>query len=153
MYTKGESWPGNTSCIFPCVDDATSRCSWELSIRCPRTLGDAFKVLPTEPGLPASLAKPASNVNGVDRPKTASSAEQPSLPEYMIELGDEEAALDLTIVCVGEQIDDIADADDETRHTVTFRTSRHVHGHVGELAGQEGIEPPTPGFGDRCSAN
>src|SRR4051812_27130248 len=22
-----------------------------------------------------------------------------------------------------------------------------------ELAGQEGIEPPTPGFGDRCSAN
>ncbi len=24
---------------------------------------------------------------------------------------------------------------------------------VGKLAGQEGIEPPTPGFGDRCSAN
>jgi hypothetical protein len=21
------------------------------------------------------------------------------------------------------------------------------------VAGQEGIEPPTPGFGDRCSAN
>ena len=46
MYTKAEPWAGNSSCIFPCVDDATSRCSWEISIRCARTLGDAYRIDP-----------------------------------------------------------------------------------------------------------
>ena len=39
-------------------------------------------------------------------------------------------------------------------HIVERRRRRiHCHRYPEGLAGQEGIEPPTPGFGDRCSAN
>ncbi|KAK5130051.1 hypothetical protein LTR08_002525 [Meristemomyces frigidus] len=141
LYTKGEAWPGNTSCIFPCIDDATSRCSWELSIRCPRTLGDAFKSLSTETDGLSSLVEPVSNgttdmQNGVERSQLSDEAEQALKPEYLIELSEDEAALELAIVCVGEQTDDVADADDETRHTVSFSlidpvTARHIGFAIG----------------------
>ena len=42
----------------------------------------------------------------------------------------------------------------EIRHTAgsVFQLFQHKISSK-EVAGQEGIEPPTPGFGDRCSAN
>jgi len=141
LYTKAELWPGNTSCIFPCVDDATSRCSWEFSIRCPRTLGDAFRKPGTEQQMLNGHANSTANggvamVNGADEARKPDTAERPKEPEYLIALDEDEAALDLAIVCVGEQIDDVADAEDETRHSVTFSlidpvTARHVGFAIG----------------------
>ncbi|KAK4550044.1 hypothetical protein LTR36_003011 [Oleoguttula mirabilis] len=140
LYTKIEPWAGNTSCIFPCVDDTTSRCSWELAIRCPRTLGDAFEKPKEATELPNSHAEAASNgdvdmANDAQQPHKSGSADQTE-PEYLISLGEDEASLDLAIVCIGEQIDDVADAEDETRHTVTFSlidpvTARHVGFAIG----------------------
>ncbi|KAK5120410.1 hypothetical protein LTR85_006349 [Meristemomyces frigidus] len=141
VYTKAEPWPGSTSCIFPCVDDATSRCSWELAIRCPRTLGDAFK----KPKEASELTNgrvdvaPDGDVDmGDDDPQPQKSRSAISLtePDYLIALGEDEAPLDLVVVCIGEQIDDVADAEDETRHTVTFSlidpvTARHVGFAIG----------------------
>ena len=43
LYTTNSIAPGSTSSIFPCVDDPNTRCMWEVSIRCPKTLGDAFR--------------------------------------------------------------------------------------------------------------
>ncbi|KAF2435759.1 hypothetical protein EJ08DRAFT_692336 [Tothia fuscella] len=43
-YTTASSVPGSfPSFAFPCVGTPSSRCSWRLTIRCPRTLGDIGK--------------------------------------------------------------------------------------------------------------
>ncbi|KAK3655975.1 Transcription initiation factor TFIID subunit 2 [Elasticomyces elasticus] len=132
MYTNAGPTPGTTSTIFPCVDDSTSRCSWELAIRCPRTLGDAFRRSKTMTSIVESGIK--DDVEMAD----AAEAVPATVPEseYLIDLGGEDAALDLTIVSVGEQVDDVADSEDETRHTVTFSlndpvTARHVGFAIG----------------------
>ncbi|TKA23026.1 hypothetical protein B0A50_07244 [Salinomyces thailandicus] len=139
MYTKAELWSGNSSTIFPCVDDATSRYSWEFSIRCPRTLGDAFKkpIADTKRRNGHASAAPHGDIEmtgAADEAQSASVTAQ--APEYLISLGEDEAAMDLTVVCVGEQTDDVADAEDDTRHTVSFSlidpvTARHVGFSVG----------------------
>ncbi|SMQ51313.1 unnamed protein product [Zymoseptoria tritici ST99CH_3D7] len=133
MYTKLEPLAGNTSCIFPCIDDATSRCTWDIAIRCPRTLGDAFRTPKDE----TVNAEPAPNgdvemVNGTDAAQNVASTRE----EYLIDLAEDDAALELTVLCVGEMSDDVADTEDETRHTVTFSlndavTARHVGLAVG----------------------
>ncbi|KAI6825425.1 hypothetical protein KC340_g10802 [Hortaea werneckii] len=138
MYTKPELWPGNTSSIFPCVDDATSRCSWEISIHCPRTVGDAFRqpgAAPSERQDPASAAT-NGDVEMTDGSEEAQKPDTKEDPEYLISLGEDEAAMDLSIVCVGEQTDDVADTEDDTRHTVTYTmidpvTARHVGFAIG----------------------
>jgi transcription initiation factor TFIID subunit 2 len=41
VYTTASSVPGTpSSFVFPCVGTPLSRCSWRLTIQCPRTLGD-----------------------------------------------------------------------------------------------------------------
>jgi transcription initiation factor TFIID subunit 2 len=145
VYTKVEPWSGNTSCIFPCIDDATSRCSWEFSVHCPRTLGDAFrKEKPVQP-TPAEQQQdqPARQkdgdvemVNGTNDASKQASKESLIPPEYIIDLSEDDAAIDLAIVCVGDQVDDVVDSEDETWHTVTFSltepvTARHVGFAIG----------------------
>lgn len=129
VYTKAEPLAGNTSCIFPSLDDANSRCSWEISIRCPRTLGDAFRVEKTlqthsEPSEEAQIEgedmDDVEMVNGAARSAKMANQISSSISEYLIELSDDDAALDLAVICVGEQTDDVVDSEDETRHTVTF---------------------------------
>jgi transcription initiation factor TFIID subunit 2 len=136
MYTKAEPWAGNSSSIFPCVDDATSRCSWEVSIRCARTLGDAFR-RPLAPLHESNgdIEAPEQDVEMVNGTATASKAvpsiEKPD-QDYQISLSDEEAAMDLTVVCVGDLVDDAVDAEDETYHTVSFSLMQPVAArHIG----------------------
>ncbi|KAF2772046.1 hypothetical protein EJ03DRAFT_334272 [Teratosphaeria nubilosa] len=145
VYTKVEPWAGSTSCIFPCVDDATSKCGWELRIRCSRTLGDAFKKHPANPqqpnGMVAHHSVPAANgdvemVNGVEHEQKEQSKAAANEPEYIIDLSDEDAALELAIVCIGDQVDDAADSEDETKHTVTFAIIEPVCArHIGFAVG------------------
>lgn len=42
MYTRQSIQPGTASCIFPCMDDHGCRCDWKITIRFPRTMGDAL---------------------------------------------------------------------------------------------------------------
>lgn len=142
MYTKVDPLPGNTSCIIPCVDDAITRCSWEISIRAPRTLGDAFRNTKVTEDDAAGHEPPFSNgirdmSNGVaqghemDRDTVSSSSK-----EYLIDLSEEDASLDLAVICVGAATDDVVDPEDETKKTVTFNltqpvTARHVGFAVG----------------------
>ncbi|KAK3716664.1 Transcription initiation factor TFIID subunit 2 [Vermiconidia calcicola] len=141
MYTKAEPWAGNTSCIFPCVDDATSRCSWDISIRCAKTLGSAFRRPDPQKDLPNGHIEPASGqdvdmVDNIDAANKADGASGDDADKYMIDLSEEEAAMDLTIVCVGDMIEDVVDSEDDTRHTVLFSltqpvTARHIGFAVG----------------------
>lgn len=137
MYTKLDPFPGVSSSIFPCVDDAKSRCSWEIAIRCPRTLGDAFRK-------PKNAAPQTNGQNGMDSDGDVEMANGTEAPrkqdqtpvEYLVDLSDEEAALELAVLCVGQQVDDVADTEDDTRHTLTFSlenpvTARHVGFAIG----------------------
>ncbi|KAI7157163.1 hypothetical protein KC352_g27398, partial [Hortaea werneckii] len=139
MYTKPELWPGNTSSIFPCVDDATSRCSWEISIHSPRTVGDAFRqpsAAPSEEQQNSASTATNGDVEMTDGSDEVQKTNGKEDPEYLISLGEDEAAMDLSIVCVGEQTDDVADTEDDTRHTVTYTlidpvAARHIGFAIG----------------------
>lgn len=41
-YTPRTNVRGSACCIFPCVDAVNARCTWEINIKCPRTIGDAL---------------------------------------------------------------------------------------------------------------
>ncbi|KAK5171963.1 Transcription initiation factor TFIID subunit 2 [Saxophila tyrrhenica] len=131
MYSKVEPWAGNSSCIFPCMDDATSRCSWDISIRCAKTLGDAFKR--TEPNVPnGHLDEDTNMANGGDAPTAKAEPDD----KYLIDLSEDEAAMDLALVCVGEAVDDVVDSEDASKRTVSFSltqpvTARHVGFAIG----------------------
>lgn len=138
-YTKAERRPGNSSCIWPCVDDATSRCSWEIAITCARTLGDAFRRPKKDKALPnghAELTTDVPMVNGLTESKQPATNGSDPTEEYLIDLTPDDAALELAVICVGAQTDDVADTEDESRHTVTFGllepvTARHVGFAIG----------------------
>lgn len=140
LYTKAQLDPGNLSCVFPCADDATSRCMWEIAIRCPRTLGDAFRKpkdqlasQPVEAEIP--ITADTMMVNGPeDLNKIAQ--QQKRKEDYLIDLSPTDAALELSVLCVGEIVEDTTDVEDETRHTVTFNLSSAVAArHVGFAIG------------------
>ncbi|KAK4629039.1 Transcription initiation factor TFIID subunit 2 [Fulvia fulva] len=139
LYTKLEPWAGNTSSIFPCVDDATTRAQWEIAIRCPRTLGDAFRRPKTGQVLENGDGVAATNgdvemVNGTDAP--AKTDNTPMADEFLIDLSEEDAALELAILCVGSLLEDVADSYDDSRHTVTYSLNDAVCArHVGFAIG------------------
>lgn len=41
-YTPRTNALGTACCLFPCVDALHSRCTWEINIKCPRTVGHAL---------------------------------------------------------------------------------------------------------------
>lgn len=142
MYTKAELHPGNSSCIFPCMDDATTRCMWEIAIKCPRTLGDAFRKPKDQITAEAAAAGEISGgpdavmTHGPEDLNKIAQQQQQKKDEYSINLTPLDAALELSVICVGEQIEDIADSEDETHHTLVFNLSSAVAArHVGFAIG------------------
>ena len=140
LYTKAEPWAGNSSCIFPCVDDATSRCSWDISIRCARTLGDAFKIRTDSDeqsnGDPITADQDVEMTNGTNTASRATATSKKKADDFLISLADEEAAMELTIVCIGDLTDDTVDAEDDTYHTMSFSLTQPVIAqHVGFAIG------------------
>lgn len=106
MYTRHSLNPGTASCIFPCVDDYGSRCSWRISVKYPRTLGDALRqALATQPE------------EGV-APPTASS-------RYW-DLAEEDKLREMSVIGSGFLIEDVVDAEDEHKKVVTFEPEKMV---------------------------
>ena len=128
MYTKVQPWPGSSSCIFPCVDDATTRCSWDISIRCARTLGEAFRQpkLQEQEQTNGDAGVDVEMMNGTDNTSKLTATNGEAEHDYLIDLSDEEAALDLAVVCIGDSVDDIVDSEDETHHTASFALTQPV---------------------------
>ncbi|KAG9950657.1 hypothetical protein KCU85_g3434, partial [Aureobasidium melanogenum] len=125
LYTRNTLGPGAVCSVFPCVDDATTRCMWEISIRCHKTLGDAFKKTPQR-----TSAEGDVEMTGTDQ------KEKKPRDEYLINLSEEEKSLDLSIVCSGEMTDDILDPQDPTWRTVSFAcftpvAARHIGFAIG----------------------
>lgn len=122
VYTRHSLEPGAVSCIFPCVDDPGSRHPWELSIKCPRTLGDVFEQS-------AALPQPSTSLvsNGSRKRKQG---EDPAPPPPASRLLEEDKMLEMTVVCsgnlTGEQIDPL----DDKKKIMTFESSIAAAQHI-----------------------
>ncbi|KAL4752101.1 hypothetical protein BDW72DRAFT_171991 [Aspergillus terricola var. indicus] len=98
-YTTNSLDHGTGCPLFPCVDDPSSRCTWEIAIRCPCTLGDMFERKPRDQSVGGTGTRLRSNH---DR------------------FAPDDEALDLSVVCSGELTDDIVDSKDSSKKTVSF---------------------------------
>ena len=108
MYTRHSIQPGTASCIFPCLDDHGSYGDWKISIKYPRTLGDALK----EPL--------ASQVNGVDQP-LRNVADQ---NDKAILLAEEDKLREMTVVCSGFLVEETTDPKDDRKKIMTFEPEK-----------------------------
>ncbi|KAL4738975.1 hypothetical protein BDV11DRAFT_126524 [Aspergillus similis] len=98
-YTTNSLDHGTGCPLFPCVDDPSSRCTWEIAIRCPCTLGDVNERKLRDQSVGGTGARLRSNH---DR------------------FAPDDEALDLSVVCSGELTDDIVDSKDSSKKTVSF---------------------------------
>lgn len=130
VYTKHSMDPGIASCIFPCIDDPAMRCTWEISVKCSRTLGDALRKQPVPrahmQNLPHLLHK-----------KGLANDQFPLPVEYQeIPLSDEEKLLEMTIVCSGDLMTETIDLDDGSKKIATFTVnSSMAPQHIGFAIG------------------
>lgn len=82
-YTQNAA-PGAMSCLFPCVDSLDSRCTWDITIKTARTLGDALQP------------------HAEDRNASRASAKLRGISV-------EDKALDLLVACSGDLTDEVSD--------------------------------------------
>ena len=95
VYTTNSPHAGTTCSLFPCVDDPRSRHLWDISIRCPRTLGDAF----------ARLKGGKDNAN-----LKAMTEDERAAPQNTTDdsgLTERDNALDLSVICSGNLTDEV----------------------------------------------
>ncbi|KAI9842282.1 MAG: hypothetical protein M1837_007352 [Sclerophora amabilis] len=116
-YTRNSMFPGSACCLFPCVDDLSSRCTWEISIKCPRTLGDALRHS-TQPGPSASVNGDGPLANGTTTNATSGDHEDLEMS------GDD--ALEMSVVCSGDMTDEVPDPLDNSKKTASFVCSTAV---------------------------
>ncbi|KAL9006196.1 MAG: hypothetical protein Q9188_001075 [Gyalolechia gomerana] len=98
-YTKSFTSPGSVCCLFPCVDNLAARCTWELSIKCSKTLGDAFSL-------------PQSNMVNGTRGHTHGGSNRTtslSIESFPVNMNEEDKALELAVICTGDLTDEIDD--------------------------------------------
>ncbi|CAD6445522.1 c532a180-3347-4721-a20c-9240cff29a00 [Sclerotinia trifoliorum] len=120
VYTKHSMERGVACCIFPCVDDSAMRCSWDISIKCSRTLGDALKR--------------RTNIHSHKYGHTNGASEKMDIEEAF--LSDEEKLLEMAVICSGEQVDEVIDLDDSSKKIVSFQCTSDISAtHVGFAIG------------------
>lgn len=100
-YTTNSLSPGAACCLFPCVDSLTSKCTWNISIKCQKTVGDALQ----QPS--SSNPQPRANsvrgvLNGVNEINGLRKADGQSN-----NFSDEDKALDLAVICTGDVTDEV----------------------------------------------
>ncbi|KAK5658797.1 hypothetical protein OQA88_1609 [Cercophora sp. LCS_1] len=123
VYTRHTPGPGTASCIFPCVDDQGSRHPWKVSIKCPRTLGDAFaQPLATQS---ATLASSGANRKRKLGEVTSSPPQPHAAP--MVE---EDKLKEITVVCSGNLSGEQIDPQDETKKIMTFECQNSAAHHI-----------------------
>lgn len=102
-FTTNSSDTGEVCCLFPCVENPSSRCTWEISISCPRTLGQVFSKDDGE-------NQPLMTRNRGEIPRTDG-------------ISADDASLDMVVACSGDMTDEIVDPKNMTRKTVSFSCS------------------------------
>ncbi|KAK4453315.1 hypothetical protein QBC34DRAFT_202509 [Podospora aff. communis PSN243] len=127
VYTRHSIGTGTASCIFPCVDDPGSRHPWKISIKCPRTLGDAF-----EQPLATQLVAPTATASR--KRKLGEAA--PAAPQLSVTPMQEEDKLkELTVVCSGNLSGEQIDPKDEKKKIMTFECQNSAAQHISFAVG------------------
>jgi len=99
-YTKNSPFPGIASCLFPCVDDGITKCIFDISIRYPRTIGDALSK-----GRRLDAAENGdAQVNGCSKADSVMS----DADDDHVDLAEEEKAMEMAVICSGELTDDVS---------------------------------------------
>jgi transcription initiation factor TFIID subunit 2 len=96
-YTRNSPFPGAASCLFPCIDDGETRCLFDVSIRYPRTLGDAL----SKPNGTTNNAP--TQVEGVEKADSV----MLDADDDQVDLSEEEKAMEMQVVCSGTLTDDV----------------------------------------------
>ena len=99
-YTKNSLAPGAACCLFPCLDDINSRCTWEISIKCAKTIGDTLE----------KFQKPQTQlrINGSNSASNGVCGDHaPSVMDRSTNFSDEDKALDLAVICTGDMTDEV----------------------------------------------
>lgn len=101
-YTTNSLSPGAACCLFPCVDSLNSKCTWVISIKCPKTIGDALQqsVSSNSEQQPNDVHVDSNIVNGTTRQRKADFRSD--------NFSDEDKALDLGVVCTGDVTDEVS---------------------------------------------
>ncbi|KAI6251492.1 Transcription initiation factor TFIID subunit 2 [Erysiphe necator] len=129
VYTRHNLDPGTASCIFPCIDNPSMRCTWDISIRCSRCLGDALK-------RPIVLNNQRNNQQFKGKKENINSTINPILEDYQVPLSDDEKLLEMIVVCSGELMNETTDLEDNTKKIVSFLCSTVVAPqHIGFAIG------------------
>ncbi|EXJ58437.1 hypothetical protein A1O7_05862 [Cladophialophora yegresii CBS 114405] len=102
-YTRTKMGAGGASSLFPCVDKLNSRCTWDISIKCPRSVGDAINQAISSD--PAALSQDVAN-------------NDPARQSY--------ESMDMVVICSGELTDEILDKHDPSLKTVAFSCSQQL---------------------------
>jgi transcription initiation factor TFIID subunit 2 len=132
VYTRHSMDPGTASSIFPCIDDPAMRCTWEISIKCSRTLGDALKRRPEAHKHKGTHHGKKGPVNGVMNGANGLATAE----EYEVPLADDEKLLEMLVVCSGEMTNEVVDLEDSSKKTVSFFCSTIVAPqHIGFAIG------------------
>ncbi|KAM7208096.1 hypothetical protein V8F20_001642 [Naviculisporaceae sp. PSN 640] len=121
VYTRHSIEPGTAACIFPCIDDPGSRHPWKISIKCPKTLGDAFP----QPLAPATTGLGTLNGN---RKRKADDASPVSMRH--LSLLEEDKMRELSVICSGNLSGEQNDPNDETKKITTFECQSSCAQHI-----------------------
>ena len=97
-YTSNTSSSGVACCLFPCLDDLTSRCTWEIAIRCAKTIGDALHK--SDP----RTTDPHGTANGFSGLRNSNG------DEIKENFSDEDKGLELGVICSGDMTDEVSQA-------------------------------------------
>lgn len=97
-YTTNSLSPGAACCLFPCTDDPAARCTWEISIKCQKTVGDALRSLRPQPE--------TNGMSGLSDSLKADPTSKESI-HYQGNFSDEDKALDLVVLCTGDTTDEV----------------------------------------------
>jgi transcription initiation factor TFIID subunit 2 len=108
VYTQNAA-SGAIACLFPCMDSLDSRCTWDISIKTSKTIGDALQLC---------------------------SREKENAEAKLQTMSAEDKALDLIVTCSGDMTDEIVDPQDPTKKTTSFKCDSPVSArHVGFAIG------------------
>ncbi|KAF2001213.1 hypothetical protein P154DRAFT_433281 [Amniculicola lignicola CBS 123094] len=128
VYTRNKPIPGMASSLFPCVDDGYTKYPFEIAVRYPRTIDDAFpKARPVTNGATGDV-----HMNGV----SAVDSVVDDSDDDRFGFSEEERALEMAVICSGEMTDDILDPTDAGWRTATFNCAVPVlPQHIGIAIG------------------
>lgn len=97
-FSSNSLSPGTACCLFPCTDDLNARCTWDISIKCQKTIGDALR---------SSIVHPRTNAANVLSNGINGNHHVSDVDEKTKTFSDEDKALDLAVLCTGDTTDEV----------------------------------------------